>query len=177
MIDGHWMPGSDEEWKLMEDLHVVTREAHNAGVPKPRIASALGFMAAAAIDSFARQDPEMFEEGASPDRDRDRNCDPDDSALAAALDRDAHERGEGGEQRPLCPACGEPAESARSGMGLREASVEPCGHVVTEKHFDGDRERFAAWFDAVESDSMDGDRGSTEGDGAGDSSAGAPADG
>lgn len=53
MIDGIWLPESEEEEVLLGEIFRATRRANARGVSRRRIASLLAFQAAAALDPKA----------------------------------------------------------------------------------------------------------------------------
>lgn len=109
MIKGHWEPQTEEEAQLLRDLHVVTRAAHQEGVPVARIASLLGFMASAGYQGA------HFEETRSRPAQSDfEQSDPDSS------------------EQPLCPECGEPIEDVGGSLGRPIA--DPCSHIIEDRN-------------------------------------------
>lgn len=126
MIQGRWMPQTDEEWQLLEDLYVVTRAAAQDGVSKSRIASALAFQAAAASQQAA------FEAHG--------HAGPAESAQER---EEREERGSGPPEghaasepeEPMCPVegCDEPVtqDNCMVGAGLTPFRHAPCDTDLT----------------------------------------------
>jgi hypothetical protein len=113
MIQGRWIPQSEAEWQLLEDLHAVSRLAATEGVEKDRIASLMAFMAAAASDQAGAE--RIAENGAQSREQGERNpADPvdDDSPPDCPSCEEALTHFSGGLGTPRCPSCGSIIESS-----------------------------------------------------------------
>jgi hypothetical protein len=150
MIKGHWEPRTEEEWQLMEDLHVVTRHAHNEGVERERIGALLAFMASAAVDPEGDTESERSQSK------------PNTETLADKLDREREGQGNQGKpkktpckkhdewqsmcdycrgmfnggydgEQVFCPSCDSPIDGYMAGMGLKPLEMKPCGCNLWEE--------------------------------------------
>lgn len=106
-----WVPVDETENRLLEDLHTVTRRAHQDGVSRVRIASFLAFMAAATLEP-------ADEEGLAPREPRDEARD---EASGVQETSNAEER--------ICPECETPVGNYASGFG-GTLTLSPCGHDI-----------------------------------------------
>lgn len=118
MIQGRWMPQTQQEWELLEDMHAVTRLAAAEGVSRARIASLTAYMAAAAAQQAA------IEDTSQTDAQRQR-------AQSDLASRMGEERTSGDLLK--CPECGGNIEDISGGLGSPQ--VEPCGCIL-----DGDED-------------------------------------
>ncbi|MFB6282557.1 MAG: hypothetical protein ABEK59_01290 [Halobacteria archaeon] len=113
-LEGGWMPQTEEEESLLEDIHVVTRLAHQKGVSKKRISALLAFMASATLDPRAE------------DRETKPPADDEDAAtLEDAMSQEA--------EKPTCPVCCETVHDITTGMGFQTAKLHPCGHELDKE--------------------------------------------
>lgn len=113
MLEGPWVPADKHEDRMMEDIHVATRRAHEDGVSRRRIAACLAFMAAATLDPRSDEEPRPAE-AAPPDGD-----------LAADLEAERTDEVDG-----ACPECGEPAEADECHVEMGGIVHLPCGHEI-----------------------------------------------
>lgn len=119
MIRGYFESQTEEEWRLLEDLHIVTRLAAQNGVPKSRISAMAAFMAAAAAEQghyeeIAQQPAE------SPDVEmRDLQEAMEEKTPAEPSDD------------PECGQCGEPI--AELGGGLGSPACPECGATIVDE--------------------------------------------
>lgn len=104
-LSGPYVPESEEEMELLEDLNTATRRAHRRGLSKRRIAALCAFMASATLDPASEQD-----------------ADSERQTMAEAMQEGDKE----------CPLCGEEAFSAAFEMGKpveikhSEDDDDPC---------------------------------------------------
>lgn len=103
------MPQTEDEWQLLEDLHIVTRLANQEGVSKARIASLLAFMASAAAQQAAFEG--MPQSGSQ--------------ALREQMG-DEHQAAGG----PICPHC--QVELKKLGGELGNPQCPNCGEVIED---------------------------------------------
>lgn len=122
------MPQTEEEWQLMEDIHMVTRHAHNEGVSKARIASLLAFMASAAVTP-------------SPEA---GNRSPSQSETQRASEGERRATDE-----PVCPECGTAIESLTANMGLNPVVVDPCGCALSPNDLPEGIDDLGEWYEEV----------------------------
>lgn len=84
-LSGPYVPESEEEAELMEDLNTATRRAYRRGLSKREISRLCAFFATATLDPASETEP---------DRERE--------SLAGQMQEDERE----------CPVCGESVEDA-----------------------------------------------------------------
>lgn len=126
MIEGNFLPMSDREEELMDDLFSLTRDAYNDGVPKVRIAGILAFFAAGAID------PKSLNA-------EDKQVQYDTEDLEARMNAETED------EPDVCPSCKEEGtyteiSDVRSQLG-GQLLVEPCGCVIEWEN----REKLGEW--------------------------------
>ncbi|AGM11989.1 hypothetical protein DNAM5_131 [Haloarcula californiae tailed virus 1] len=131
MIEGSFIPMSEREDELMEELFVATREAHSDGVPKVRIASMLAYMAAGACDP-AETERETVSERPNTQDLEERLSEDDDTEPA------------------ICPVCKDSGrlseiQDVKTQMG-GQLFVEPCGCQVEWDN----REILGEWLEDIE---------------------------
>lgn len=125
MIQGRWMPQTEEEWRLLEDLHVVTRVAAQDGVSKARMASLLAFMASATAQQSA------FEETSPrPAQSRQMETEPEGETLEEAMGSTESEGGNG----VSCPECNEEIEDLSGSLG--NATCPECDEELPDSIVD-----------------------------------------
>jgi hypothetical protein len=112
-IDGAWVPETEEEMRLMEDLHRVTRRAHADGVERHRIAALQAFMASAALDPKAAEETDV--KGESPVE-----------TLRERMEAEAEDVPDDADVVE-CPDCGTPVETFITGVGMESFHLKPCG--------------------------------------------------
>lgn len=110
MIQGHYLPLTETEEELMEELFIVTREANNEGVPKDRIAQMLMWYAATAIDPQSGVSENVDEPSAQS------HTSPEGMQETAS-------------QTASCPSCGGDVSGVTPQLG-GQLIVAPCNCVV-----------------------------------------------
>lgn len=125
------MPMSEEEKQLMEDIYVATREAHNEGVSKTRIAGLLAFFASGAVD------PKSL--GAEQ-----RKVEPDAHDLEERLSQ------ENEPEQAVCPSCKEDGtyteiNDVRSQLG-GQLLIDPCGCIIEWEN----RDQLGEWVEQLD---------------------------
>lgn len=124
MIDEAYVPESEEELELMEDLFVATRRAHRRGLPKIAIARLLAYQASATLDP--------------------KSLDPQEESLQSLREPESPSNGffegdgesyledeETDEKPVVCPVdgCKYKVSNVLHQLG-GELKVKPCGHTV-----------------------------------------------
>lgn len=133
MIEGRFIPMSEREEELMEELFVATREANSDGVSKIRIASMLAYMAAGAVDPSA-VDTETVQDHPDAEDLEERLSSSDDTEPA------------------LCPLCErDDTETEIADVQTQiggQLRVVPCGHQVEWEN----RDILGDWLEDIEDD-------------------------
>lgn len=118
-----YVPESEEEWELMEDIHIATRRANRCGLSRPEIARLLAFMASATLATEEELEP-IERPTAAEESDEDTEPDPP--------------------RAEVCPGCAEPIEDVHTGMG-GDLYIQPCGCTIRWE----EREQLGAWIEEV----------------------------
>lgn len=103
-LQGGWVPETQAEWELINDLNAVTVVAYEDGVAQEDIVSALTYMATSVVTS----DPQKATQS-----------DPEPEPISI-------EESEGSEELDECPYCGEVIEEVQAFLG-GNTIVVPCG--------------------------------------------------
>lgn len=120
MIEGSWLPITERERELMEDIFIATREAYNDGVEKWRIAALLAFMASSTLDP--------------------RSSEKQSTSVEQSLEEALNDKPE------ICPIEG--CEQEITGVSSQWGGpvvIHPCGHEI---EWD-EKEELGDWIDEL----------------------------
>lgn len=99
-IDGSWVPESDAELELFDNLHKAKVKAFDEGVDPDQIAAAMSYMASTSLVSKPEDNKNSLQEEIEKEKQKADNC----------------------------PECGQEIETVLAlGIG-GEHKVHPCGH-------------------------------------------------
>lgn len=110
-LSGPWVPETEDERNLMEDIGIALNRADRSGVERERMAALLAFMASATLD------PQSIEE-------------PPENAQSLA-DRMQEESPKAGLESDTCPECGKGVDGWNAEIG-GPVILDPCGCEITD---------------------------------------------